>query len=80
MKIVIFVMNILCFTLFYHFLTVKRFIFPKKHIDFRQKTIAFAVFFKKNAEKELLNTQFEVSYKVPVENFVKNVIFFLRPI
>ncbi|MDX2279559.1 MAG: hypothetical protein NW218_08225 [Saprospiraceae bacterium] len=53
--------------LFYHFLTVKKFIFPKKHIDFRQKTIAFAVFFKKNAQKELLNTQFEVSYKVPVE-------------
>lgn len=33
--------------LFYHFLTVKKFIFPKKHIDFRQKTIAFAVFLKK---------------------------------
>jgi hypothetical protein len=50
MEIVIFVMNILYFTLFYHFLTDKKFIFPQKHIDFRQKTIAFAVFLNKTAQ------------------------------
>jgi hypothetical protein len=80
MKIVIFTMNILYFTLLYHFLAVKKFIFPQKHIAFGQKTIDFAVFLKKNAQWELLKAQFEVSHKVPVENFAKNVIFFLRPI